>query len=100
MNGAELASGVAWQGVLTKSGGGALSRSHERWFELRGNQLVYYADKPLGVIELSTSTFACDDGANQNTHSTVTRDFTIPSFHITYGTMPKGGGGLGGKIPA
>eukprot|EP01064_Diplonema_japonicum_P033840 TRINITY_DN678_c0_g1_i10.p1 TRINITY_DN678_c0_g1~~TRINITY_DN678_c0_g1_i10.p1 ORF type:complete len:1056 (+),score=345.50 TRINITY_DN678_c0_g1_i10:4372-7539(+) len=45
-------SGAMWQGNLTKSGRGALSRDRERWFELRGTKLVYYNDKPLGVIDL------------------------------------------------
>ena len=53
-------SGVSWQGSLTKTGGGALKRDRERWFELRGAQLIYYNEKPLGVIDLPHTELTCD----------------------------------------
>ena len=41
------------EGGLKKLGGMGGRSQQQRWFELRGQQLVYYSEQPRGVIDLS-----------------------------------------------
>eukprot|EP01064_Diplonema_japonicum_P003650 TRINITY_DN1234_c0_g5_i1.p1 TRINITY_DN1234_c0_g5~~TRINITY_DN1234_c0_g5_i1.p1 ORF type:complete len:447 (+),score=67.08 TRINITY_DN1234_c0_g5_i1:42-1343(+) len=65
-------------GILRKSGGGALKRDQDRWFELKGASLHYYkskAEEHLGCVELRGTS--------------VTTDTKKKSIHIEGGRLTK-----------
>ena len=63
-------------GMLKKSGGGALKRDQDRWFELMGKNLYYYKEKPasdgakpLGCIKLQDT--VCQDDPKKKFSFTI-----------------------------